>query len=65
MVIVLMAPALCVSDDVFMTCAKRRLPPKTRVNAFANSSQCVLMIYVFVNEIQTFQFVLILAKTCL
>ena len=35
MVMVVVAPVLCVSADVFMTCAKRRQPSKTRVSALA------------------------------
>ena len=50
-VMAVVAPVLCVSADVFMTCAKRRHPPKTRVSALANSSQFVLIFYVFVNGI--------------
>ena len=30
-VMVVVDPVLCVSADVFMTCEKRRYPPKTRV----------------------------------
>ena len=51
MVMVVVAPVLCVSADVFMTCAKRRHAPKTRMRALTNNSRCVLIIYVFVTEI--------------
>ena len=50
-VVVVVVPVLCVSADVFMTCAKRRHPPKTSVSALANSSRCILILYVIVNEI--------------
>ena len=49
----LAAPVLCVSADVFMTCAKRRHPPKTKVSAIAKSSRCDLIFYVIVIEILT------------
>ena len=50
MVMVVVVSVLCVSADVFMTCAKRRQPPKSRVSALANSSQCVLIFNVVVSE---------------
>ena len=54
---------------VFVPCAKRRHPPKTRVSAdtstTANSSQCVLLNYMFWNKIWTNKVVSILAQACL
>ena len=49
--VVVVAAVLCVSADVFITFAKRRHPPKDKLSVIANSSRCVLIFYVFVNEI--------------